>query len=147
MHNLRKAFIKGFEKRAAQHGIDKNAAVKLAAEDGPFSMEQAASAAADEERLKALIYNRKNHLGHYLLNPFVGGPLTEMQTRLSRRTHQANSGKHGWGWTVAPYGQALGATPLVDHDAKRETIRKLLEKLDEQDTKFPGRNEPYKGLR
>jgi hypothetical protein len=130
---LQHKFIEGYVKRAAEYGISLKDLKKQAAEDGPFSIQQAAGAAADEDKLKALVYNRKNHLGHYLLNPFVGGPLTEGLTRMSRRYNTGTSGKGGWAR------DAGGALPAYTSDKAQERalIQKLLEeKLNSVDTGY-----------
>jgi hypothetical protein len=80
------AFINGFLKRAADYGVSENEAIEILKKaDHPFKQEQAARVRALDEFIAATKYNRQNHLGHYLFNPFVGGPLTEGLSRLGRR--------------------------------------------------------------
>jgi len=137
MNNYEHSFLTGAIKQAAAYGLSRGEAVtliKASAEDGPYSLQQAANAAADEIKLKAMVHNRKNHPGHYWMNPFVEGPLSELGTRLSRRMHQGSSGKGGW-----VGGQIPLAALFADHDSKRETIKKLLaEKLQSTETGFKG---------
>lgn len=112
------AFVNGFIKRAQDYGIAANDALQLIKQadiNGPYSIDHASKVKADDERLKGLVSNRKNHLMHYLLNPFVGGPLTEAITRLSRRSNSARTGKGGWGYdaasVIAPFtGNIAGLT-------------------------------------
>jgi hypothetical protein len=98
--NTEQAYIEGFLKRANEHGFSRDEAVELykqafAEEDGPYRQEQAARMMAAEQVLKAIAHNKEKHKGHYYLNPFVGGPLTEMGTRLQRRFHAGSAGEQG----------------------------------------------------
>jgi len=140
--NYQNAFISGFVKAASVAGLTEQEQKQLtsavfgkqAAEDGPFSIEQMAQAVAAEEKLKALIHNRKNHPAHYYLNPFVGGPITEGLTRLERRLHTGMSGKGGWSRTPA-YG-----LPAIfsDKDAEREAIKRVLaQNIESNATGYP----------
>ena len=111
---MNETFKNAFIKRAAEHGVTKVAAeelMKIAALDGAFSVDNAAQVRGDDEKLKGMKYNRSEHFGHYALNPFVSGPLTEMYTRLHRRLHASRAGVDGWGPAAgdAVVGGALGA--------------------------------------
>jgi hypothetical protein len=82
------AFINGFLKRAADYGVSEAEAIELLKEaERPYRQEQGAKVRALDELISANKYNRENHPGHYYLNPFVGGPITEGVNRLSRRAH------------------------------------------------------------
>jgi hypothetical protein len=86
MNTQQQAYIYGFVKRAAEHGVSEDKALDLLKEKmGPFDAERAADMLAAEVKLKALTHNKKEHPYHYYLNPFVGGPLTEVMTKLDRR--------------------------------------------------------------
>ena len=94
------AYIEGFVKRAAEYGYTVEQAMqafKIAADDdlGPWQAERAADMMATELKLKALLHNKQKHKGHYYLNPFVGGPITEGFTRLKRRSAASMANKHG----------------------------------------------------
>jgi hypothetical protein len=85
------AFINGFLKRAADYGVIEAEAIELLKQaERPYRQEQAAHVRALDELISANKYNRENHPGHYYLNPFVGGPITEGVNRLSRRMHAFN---------------------------------------------------------
>ena len=82
------SFINGFLKRAADYGVSEAEAIELLKQaERPYRQEQGAHVRALDELISANKYNRENHPGHYYLNPFVGGPLTEGANRLSRRMH------------------------------------------------------------
>jgi hypothetical protein len=82
------AFINGFVKRAADYGVSEAEAIELLKQaERPYRQEQGAHVRALDELISANKYNRENHPGHYYLNPFVGGPITEGAHRLSRRMH------------------------------------------------------------
>ena len=122
--SVRDAFIRGFHKRAAEfhfrhdelpkgklteitnewfraRGFSDRQLGKEAAVDGPYSLDQAAKVKSYDEDLKAMTKNRKEHFGHYLLNPFVRGPVHEIATRLLRRRSAAQAGGGGWGWEAS----------------------------------------------
>jgi hypothetical protein len=132
---MNQAFINGFVKRAQEYGIAENHALELSKQadvNGPYSVDHASKVKADDERLKGLVSNRKNHLMHYLLNPFVGGPLTEAITRLSRRSNAARTGKGGWGYDAAsmisPIGSGVASLTYGGREENRIGARQIASK-------------------
>jgi len=112
--NTQQAYITGFVKRASEYGVSQQEALELLgkfAKDkhkdkeeehiGPWDADNTASRYAADEKLKGLVYNRKHHLGHYIANPFVGGPLTEAATRAVRRYTGGTAGDMGVGLSAA----------------------------------------------
>jgi len=151
---IRDAFIRGFHKRAAEfhfrpdelpkgklteitndwfraRGFSDRQLGKEAAVDGPYSLDQAAKVRSYDEDLKAMTKNRKEHFGHYLLNPFVRGPVHEIATRLLRRSAASHAGKGGWGWAaadmVSPVVSGFGAAAFGGHKLRNES-RELTDK-------------------
>lgn len=124
------AYIKGFMKRASEHGFNQKEASELLKrafgdEDGPYRQEQAARMIAAEKLLKALQYNKENHPMHYYLNPFVGGPLTEAITRLKRRSHAGAAGEYGGLInTLGGFPGAIYQMATAD-DKRKEEIKKI----------------------
>ncbi len=116
------AFIHGFVKRAADYGVSPEEAETLLKQaERPYGQEQAAKVRALDELIEANKYNRENHPGHYYLNPFVGGPISELVHRYLRRTH-AFQHKHpiiGEGVT----GRASAINALLGNDELKETAR------------------------
>jgi hypothetical protein len=81
-------FITGFVKAAANAGIDSKQALEILKQaEAPFRQQEAAKVRAYDESITANEYNRENHPYHYLLNPFVEGPISEVKNRAMRRFH------------------------------------------------------------
>lgn len=75
---------------------------------GPYSGTTAANVAGLDKQIAAMSGNREKHPGHYYLNPFVPGPLTELLSRSNRRqAAAAGSSYSGLGATAA--GHVAGA--------------------------------------
>ena len=144
--NAEQAYIDGFVKRAAEYGLNASETQTMlkkafGEEDGPYRQDQAAKMMADEQILKAIAHNREKHKGHYYLNPFVGGPLSELVKRLSRRYHATAAGEHGalieGGSHAAaaatalgvPFVGGLGAIPpmIMGNDKRKDLARKIFE--------------------
>jgi hypothetical protein len=126
------AYINGFLKRASEHGFSQNEAVELykrafGEEDGPYRQEQAARMVAEEQLLRALAHNKENNPGHYYLNPFVGGPLTELASRIQRRYHAGSAGEHGGALNLlgGPVGPIANA--VIGGANKRDAHRRMYE--------------------
>jgi hypothetical protein len=98
------AFIRGFVKQAASHGLNEHEAVAILKEAGAFRNTAAANVRGLDEKIKNDEYIRKNHPFQYALNPLVPGPLSEMYHRLKRR-EQATTVGH-------PILGSLRGTPL-----------------------------------
>ena len=125
------AYIEGFVKRASEYGFNENEAVELlksAAEDGPFRTQEAANMMASEAKLKALAHNRKKHPGHYYLNPFVGGPISEMLTRLGRRHHATMADEDGALLGVASGLSRLPLGAILGGDKRKDKARDIFNK-------------------
>lgn len=78
---------------------------------GPFSGQEAAAVRGADKTIAGLAATRKEHPAHYYLNPFVGGPLTELTWRLQRRFN-AGRGRNLAGAALGvlggPTGGAIG---------------------------------------
>jgi hypothetical protein len=132
--NTEQAYIEGFVKRASERGFSQDEAIELykqayGEEHGPYRQEQAARMMADEQILKALAHNRENHKANYYFNPFVGGPLTELVNRATRRFHAASADEHGGLINAGSSALGFGGIPsIVMGDDKRKAMaRKLFE--------------------
>ena len=85
---MNEAFINGFVKRAADYGVSKNEAIEILKQaDHPYRQQEAAKVRALDEMIAANAYNRENHAGHYIFNPWVQGPVSEVVNRALRRLH------------------------------------------------------------
>jgi hypothetical protein len=132
--NTEQAYINGFTKRAAEYGLNASETQVMlkkafGEEDGPYRQEHAARMLADEQILKAIAHNKEKHKGHYYFNPLVGGPLTELINRLSRRYHAASAGEHGGLINVGSSAVGFGGIPsmIMGDDKRKEMARKLFE--------------------
>lgn len=65
--------------------------MKLAAALGAYTADSAADVVADDQIIQALARNRGKHPFHYWLNPFVGGPLSELGHRIDRRVNASRA--------------------------------------------------------
>jgi hypothetical protein len=85
-------FLNGFVKAAAQVGIGTAEAVEILKQaEAPFRQQEAAKVRGYDERITANEYNRENHPYHYVLNPFVEGPISEVKNRFMRRLHTSHA--------------------------------------------------------
>jgi hypothetical protein len=129
--NTEQAYIDGFVKRAMEHGFTDNEAFALlkkafGEEDGPYRQEQAAKMMAAEQVLKAIQHNKEKHKAHYLLNPFVSGPVREMAERLKRRFHAGAAGEHG-GLVNLLGAPGVAANTILGNEEKRDARRKMFD--------------------
>lgn len=67
------------------------AVMKLAAALGAYTADSAADVVADDQIIQGLSRNRHKHPFHYMLNPFVGGPISEIGHRLDRRVNASRA--------------------------------------------------------
>jgi len=67
------------------------AVMKLANALGAYTADSAADVVADDQIIQGLARNRKKHPFHYWLNPFVGGPLSELGHRFDRRVNASRA--------------------------------------------------------
>ncbi len=77
---------------------------------GPFKADRGADVAGLDQLIGAAAFNRHEHPGHYLLNPWVRGPISELLMRLARRV-EATEGAGGVGGTAATI---ANRTPYVN---------------------------------
>ena len=73
---------------------------KVAYALGPYDVDRIAKQKALDASLAAKAYNRKNNFGHYLLNPYVGGPLFELGNMISERAN-ATKYEHPYGSNIS----------------------------------------------
>lgn len=132
--NTEQAYINGFTKRAAEYGLNAGETQSMlkrafGEEEGPYRQEHAARMMADEQILKAIAHNKEKHKGHYYFNPLVGGPLTELANRLTRRYHAASAGEHGGLINMGSSAVGFGGIPsaIMGDDKRKEMARKLFE--------------------
>lgn len=83
------AFIRGFVKQAASHGLTEAEAVAILKEAGAYRNTHAGNVRALDDLIANDEYVRKNHPVQYALNPLVPGPLREIAHRLTRRGEAA----------------------------------------------------------
>lgn len=98
-----------------------NEGVQKEAAGGPFDTSMGANVSQMDEQISSMERNRHEHPGHYWLNPFVPGPLTEMLARYSRR---ASAGMHdSWGGALSAL-PTLGIAPaIMGGDAAKQRAR------------------------
>jgi hypothetical protein len=125
--NTEEAYFEGFVKRASEYGYSEEEAVEIykTAKIGPWSADQAGNMMADEQKLKAMAYNKKNHKNHYYFNPFVAGPITEALTRLNRRTN-AGAADDGLAYNFLSGGSLANA--IRGGEDRRATVRNMFNK-------------------
>jgi hypothetical protein len=141
--NYEQHFLNGFVKAAAQVGIDTAEAVEILKQaEAPFRQQEAAKVRSYDERITANEYNRENHPYHYVLNPFVEGPISEVKNRLMRRLHTMH---HNHPVTAAsslllpsgvPYMAGQGIKAYLSGDAEKQKAREFRPKQpDKKDKK------------
>lgn len=91
-------------------------------EIGPYRGAAAATLVGQDKLIAALSRNREEHPGRYYLNPFVGGPITELATRLARRVNAGVATSPTLAYT-GPVGIPLAA--MVGGPARRTEARRL----------------------
>lgn len=74
---------------------------------GPFSGQEAAAVRGTDKTIAGLAATRKKHPAHYYLNPFVGGPITELLWRMQRRFN-AGRGRNFAGAALGVLGGPIG---------------------------------------
>lgn len=84
-------------------------AVYDGAQTGPFSGQEAAAVRGNDKTIAGLAATRKEHPAHYYLNPFVGGPITELLWRMQRRFN-AGRGRNMAGAVMGVLGGPAGGS-------------------------------------
>jgi hypothetical protein len=80
---------------------------------GPYDRDLAARVMAEDDLIAANTSNRKEHPYHYVLNPFVGGPLTELFHRARRRSNAGTLALPGRGYTYHGGLAAMGGLDAI----------------------------------
>jgi len=105
-----------------------------AAGPGPYAIDQAARVRGLDDQVASMSRNREQHPFHYLLNPYVPGPLSEILTRLSRRVAASRATSPVMAVTSAgaPFNPlslaGYPAAALAGGPGRREKARAIYEK-------------------
>lgn len=90
---------------------------------GPFRASMGAYLAGLDRAIATNVYNRRNNFGHYLLNPFVGGPISELVNRGTRRSTASMGTSKGMGVTGSiPFVGGLATPYLMYHGGKERQM-------------------------
>jgi hypothetical protein len=103
--------------RKSPAGMETNTLAKAAVEGGPLDLPLAGAVAGHDDIIAGLRRNRTEKPLHYWLNPFVGGPVTELAHRGARRIA---AGAHD-SWPGLVGGVATGGLyPLITGGQKAQ---------------------------